>query len=177
MTREELVASAVWILFAGHETTINLICNGTLVLGIHPDQRDFLLQDPAGKMKSNTEECLRYDSPVKSLPLRANEGVELVGKTIKKSDRVRWFMTAANRDPGILSDPDTFDINRYPNLHVSFGSGIHQSLSATLARMKGQEAFKSLVERLPNLRLEPQELEHVPSTTFWSLKALQVSWN
>ena len=153
---EELVASAVLVLFSGHETTINLICNGTLVLGSHPDQCDFLLQDPVGKMKSNTEECLRYDSPVKSMPRLANEGAELVGKTIKKSDRVRWFMTAANRDPEMFSDPDTFDINRYPNLHVPFGSGIHQSLSARLARMEGQEAFKSLVERLPNLRLEPQ---------------------
>ena len=128
-------------------------------------------------MKSTTEECLRYDSPVKSLLRLANEDVELGGKTIKKSDRVRWFMNSANRDPEMFPDPDTFDINRYTDLHVAFGSGIHQSLSATLARMKGQEAFKSLVERLPNLRLEPQELEHAPSTTFWSLKALQVSWN
>jgi len=65
MTREELVASAVLILFAGHETTINLICNGTLFLSSHPDPQNFLLQDPAGKMKSHTEECLRYDSPIK----------------------------------------------------------------------------------------------------------------
>jgi len=67
MTREEVVANAVLILFAGHETTINLICNGTLALGNHLDQWDLLRQDPAGKMKSTIEECLRYDSPVKSL--------------------------------------------------------------------------------------------------------------
>jgi len=103
--------------------------------------------------------------------------VELGGKTIKKSDRVRWFMTSANRDPEMFPDPDTFNINRYPNLHVAFGAGIHHCLGATLARLEGQEAFKSLAERLPNLRLEPQELEHVPSITFRSLKALQVSWN
>jgi len=177
MTREEVVANAVLILFAGHETTINLICNGTLALGNHPDQWDLLRQDPAGKMKSTTEECLRYDSPVKSLSRLANEDVELGGKTIKKSDRVRWFMTSANRDPEMFPDPDTFNINRYPNLHVAFGAGIHHCLGATLARLEGQEAFKSLAERLPNLHLEPQELEHVPSITFRSLKALQVSWN
>ena len=136
-----------------------------------------LRQDPAGKTKSTTEECLRYDSPVKSLLRLANEDVELGGKTIKKSDRVRWFMTSANRDPEMFPDPDNFDINRYPNLHVAFGSGIHHCLGAMLARLEGQEAFKSLVERLPNLRLDPQQLEHVPSITFRSLKALQVSWN
>jgi len=86
-------------------------------------------------------------------------------------------MTRANRDPEMFSDQGTFDINRYPNLHIPFGSGEFQSLSAALAWLEGQEAFKSLVERLPNLCLEPQELEHVPSITFWSLKALQVSWN
>lgn len=133
MTREEVVADAVLILFAGHETTINLICNGTLALGNHPDPGDLLRQDPAGKMKSTTEECLRYDSPVKSLSRLANEDVELGGKTIKESDRVRWFMTSANRDPEMFPDPDNFDINRYPNLHVAFGSGIHHCLGATLA--------------------------------------------
>ena len=128
-------------------------------------------------MKSTTEECLRYDSPVKSLSRLANEDVELGGKTIKKSDRVRWFMTSTNWDSEMFPDPDNFDINRYPNLHVAFASGIHHCLGAMLARLEGQEAFKSLVERLPNLRLDPQQLEHVPSITFRSLKALQVSWN
>ena len=177
MTREEVVANAVLILFAGHETTINLICNGALAFGNHPGQWALLREDPAGKMKIATEECLRYDSPVKSLQRLANEDVELGGKTIKKSDRVRWFMTSANRDPEMFQDPDTFDITRHPNLHVAFGAGVHHCLGATLARLEGQEAFKALAERLPNLRLESQELEHMPSITFRTLKSLQVAWN
>ena len=177
MTREEVVANAVLILFAGHETTINLICNGAMALGNHPDQWALLREDPAGKMKTATEECLRYDSPVKSLQRLANEDVELGGKTIKKFDRVRWFMTSANRDPEMFQDPDTFDITRHPNLHVAFGAGVHHCLGATLARLEGQEAFKALAERLPNLRLESQELEHMPSITFRTLKSLQVAWN
>ena len=79
----------------------------------------------------------------------------------------------------MFSNPDTFDIARYPNPHVAFGSGIHHCLGATLARLEGQEALKLLVERFPNLRLElPEEqLSYQPSITFRSLKTLPVSWN
>jgi cytochrome P450 len=174
--REEVLSNAVLLLFAGHETTINLICNGTLALLHHPEQWA-LLQRDAAQAAGATEECLRYDPPVKSLQRIAAEDVELRGKVIHKLDRCRWFITSANRDSEKFPAPDRFDITRDPNPHVAFGSGIHHCLGATLARVEGQEAFTALVERFPALHLATEELEYQPSITFRSLKTLPVTWN
>lgn len=178
-TREEVLANATLLLLAGHETTINLICNGTLALIQHPDQLESFKEDTAGRTVRATEECLRYDAPVRSIQRIAAQDLEMGGKQIRKDDRLRWFITSANRDPEVFSDPDTFDIARYPNPHVAFGSGIHHCLGATLARLEGQEALKLLVDRFPNLRLEVpgEELSYQPSITFRSLKTLPVVWN
>jgi cytochrome P450 len=175
-TRDEVLANAVLLLLAGHETTINLICNGTLAFIRHPDQWALLQANPALAERA-TEECLRYDPPVKSLQRLAVQDVELGGKTLRSLDRARWFITAANRDPAKFAEPDTFDITRDPNLHIAFGSGIHHCLGATLARVEGQEAFKALVRRFPALHVETEELEYQPSITFRSLKSLPVTWN
>jgi cytochrome P450 len=178
-TREEVLANAILLLLAGHETTINLICNGTRALIQHPDQWELFRQDPTGHMVRATEECLRYDAPVRSIQRIAAEDVEMRGKVIHKDDRMRWFISSANRDPDMFPEPDKFDITRYPNPHVAFGSGIHHCLGATLARLEGQEALKALVERFPSLYLETEEsnLAYQPSITFRSLKSLPVSWN
>jgi cytochrome P450 len=177
--REETLSNALLLLVAGHETTINLICNGTLSFIRHPEQWELLKEDPASRTVRATEECLRYDSPVKSIQRIATQDVELRGKVIHQDDRVRWFITSANRDPEVFPEPARFDIERYPNPHVAFGSGIHHCLGAYLARMEGQEALKALAERFPSLRLEvaEPELEYVPSMNFRSLKSLPVSWN
>jgi cytochrome P450 len=175
-TRDEVLANAVLLLLAGHETTINLICNGTLAFIHHPDQWTLLQGNPALAERA-TEECLRYDPPVKSLQRLAVQDVEIGGKTLRALDRARWFITSANRDPEKFSEPDTFDITRDPNLHIAFGSGIHHCLGATLARVEGQEAFKALVRRFPALHLETEALEYQPSITFRSLKSLPVTWH
>jgi cytochrome P450 len=176
-SRDEVVANAILLLLAGHETTINLICNGTRAFIDHPDQWALFKQDPAKLMKSATEECLRYDSPVKSIQRIAAENVEVRDKVMKKDDRIRWFITAANRDPEKFPEPEKFDINRYPNLHVAFGSGIHHCLGATLARLEGQEAFRALAERFESLHIETENVEYQPSITFRSIKSLPVTWN
>ena len=95
---------------------------------------------------------------------------------LKKDDRVRWFISSANRDPSMFEKPDRFDINRWPNQHVAFGSGIHHCLGATLARVEGQEVFKALAERFPGFRLDNERLEYQPSITFRSLKSLPINW-
>ena len=91
---------------------------------------------------------------------------------------MRWFITSANRDPKMFPEANTFDVNRYPNPHVAFGSGIHHCLGATLARLEGQEAFKALAERFPSFNLEVDEskLEYTPSISLRSLVNLPVSW-
>jgi cytochrome P450 len=98
------------------------------------------------------------------------------GKAMRKDERVRWFISSANRDPAKFSNPDRFDITRWPNQHVAFGSGVHHCLGATLARVEGQEAFKALAERFPRLEVENVRLEYQPSITFRSLKSLPVTW-
>ncbi|MGA8760433.1 MAG: cytochrome P450 [Stellaceae bacterium] len=174
-TRHEVLVNTSLLLLAGHETTINLLCNGTLAFMRHPDQWNLLKRDPAGLAKTATEECLRYDSPVISIQRIAAEDVEMRGKTLNKKDRIRWFISSANRDPDKFADPGKFDITRWPNQHVAFGSGVHHCLGATLARVEGQEVFKALAERFPGMRLENEPLEYQPSITFRSLKSLPVS--
>jgi cytochrome P450 len=174
-TRHQVLVNTSLLLLAGHETTINLLCNGTLALLRHRDQWERLKKDPIGLAKPATEECLRYDSPVKSIQRIASEDVEMRGKLLRKDDRVRWFISSANRDPEAFPNPDVFDITRTPNLHVAFGSGTHHCLGATLARVEGQEVFRALAERFPNLNGVTEGLEYQPSITFRSLKALPVN--
>ncbi len=175
-TRHQVLVNTALLLFAGHETTMNLICNGTLALLCHPDQWARLTADPAGTVRVATEEILRYDPPVKSTQRIAAADVERHGKQIRKGDRIRWIMAAANRDPRIFENPDRFDLSRSPNPHVSFGSGIHYCLGATLARVEGQEVFRALAERFPDLWLDTDVLEYQPSIQFRSLKSLPVAW-
>jgi pimeloyl-[acyl-carrier protein] synthase len=175
-SRHEVLVNTSLLLLAGHETTINLLCNGTLAFMQHPDQWALLKEDPAARAKLATEECLRYDSPVKSIQRIASQDVEMRGKVLKKDERIRWFIPSANRDPVVFANPDSFDISRWPNPHVAFGNGVHHCLGATLARVEGQEVFKALAERFPGLQLETEELEYQPSITFRSLKTLPVTW-
>jgi cytochrome P450 len=175
-TRHQVLVNTSLLLLAGHETTINLICNGTLAFIQHPDQWALYKEDPVGRAKWATEECLRYDAPVKSIQRLASQDIEVRGKVMEKNDRIRWFISSANRDPNVFVDPDKFDITRQPNPHVAFGNGVHHCLGATLARVEGQEVFKALAERFPNLQLESEELDYQPSITFRSLKSLPVTW-
>jgi len=174
-TRHQVLVNTSLLLLAGHETTINLLCNGTLAFIKHPDQWEQLKQDPAGRAKQATEECLRYDAPVVSIQRIATEDVEMRGKVLRKDDRVRWFISSANRDPNAFPDAEKFDIFRHPNQHVAFGSGTHHCLGATLARVEGQEVFRALAERFPDLQAQSEDLEYQPSITFRSLKSLPVT--
>jgi len=175
-TRHQVLVNTSLLLLAGHETTINLLCNGTLAFIQHPDQWALYKEDPVGRAKWATEECLRYDAPVKSIQRLASQDIEMRDKVMRKDDRIRWFISSANRDPNVFADPERFDITRQPNPHVAFGNGVHHCLGATLARVEGQEVFKALAERFPDLEVATGELEYQPSVTFRSLKSLPVSW-
>jgi len=174
-TRQQVLVNTSLLLVAGHETTINLICNGAMALLNNRDQWDLLKTDTQGLMVRTTEEALRYDPPVKSIQRIATEDVEIRGKMIKKDERLRWFVSSANRDPNKFADPDTMDITRWPNSHVAFGAGVHHCLGATIARVEGQEVFGALAERYPNLDLRNDRAEYQESLTFRSVKSLPVS--
>ena len=175
-TRHQVLVNTSLLLLAGHETTINLLCNGTLAFLRHPEQWELLKQDPAGLAKPATEECLRYDAPVKSIQRIAAQDVEMRGKVLRKDDRIRWFISPANRDPEVFANPETFDITRDPNPHVAFGSGVHHCLGATLARLEGQEVFKALAERFPALHLETKSWPTNPALPSGRSKPCRWLW-
>ncbi|MCY1081394.1 cytochrome P450 family protein [Archangium lansingense] len=153
LTPDELVSMAFLLLVAGHETTVNLISGGTLALLQHPEQLERLRKDPA-LIGPAVEELLRYASPVEVSTERfAKEDITVGGVTIPRGDLVFAVLASANRDERHFKDPNTLDLSREPNKHLSFGLGIHYCLGAPLARLEGQIAIQTLVNRFPNLRL------------------------
>jgi cytochrome P450 len=175
MDRYELLVNCALLLFAGHETTVNLIGNGILAFIRNPEEWAKLRASPEQLARRATEECLRFDPPVKSTQRIAAADVAIGGRTIRTGERLRWIIAAANRDPEVFPDPDRFHIDRHPNPHVSLGSGIHFCLGAALARVEGQELFRGLAERVSSFRLETPEPEYQPSIQFRSLRELRVT--
>jgi cytochrome P450 PksS len=153
LSADELVTMIVFLLVAGHETTVNLIGNGMLALLEHPDQMAELRRDP-GLIRPAVEELLRFTSPVETATERyAREDVALGGVTIRRGEMVVVVIASANRDDRHFTNPDALDITREPNRHLSFGLGAHFCLGAPLARLEGQVAINTLLRRLPGLRL------------------------
>jgi len=153
LTPDELVSMVFLLLVAGHETTVNLIAGGTLALLQHPEQLERLRKDPT-LIEPAVEELLRYASPVEVSTERfAREEFSIGGVTIPPGELVFAVLASANRDERQFNDPDMLDLGREPNKHVSFGMGIHYCLGAPLARLEGQIAIQTLVNRFPDLRL------------------------
>jgi cytochrome P450 PksS len=176
LSEDELVAMVVLLLIAGHETTVNLIGNGTLALLQHPEQWEQLRNDPA-LIRSAVEELLRFASPVETATERyAREAVTIAGVTIPRGELVFAVIASANRDERQFADPDKLDITREPNKHLAFGLGAHYCLGAALARMEGQIAISTLRRRAPGLRLavEPGALRWRSGLVLRGLKALPV---
>jgi cytochrome P450 len=147
ITANDVLATCVLLVFGGHETTMNMISNGTLAFMNHPDQWKKLQEDPS-LLKKAVEEMLRYDGSVKATVRWAKVDTEIGGKKIKAGDRLLVSLSGANRDPDQFINPDQMDINRDPNLHVAFAHGIHVCLGASLARMEVEESFAGLVSRI-----------------------------
>jgi pimeloyl-[acyl-carrier protein] synthase len=175
LSENELLATCILLLIAGHETTVNLIGNGTLALLRHPDQLRRLRDNPA-LIGSAVEEVLRYDGPVQRTARIPSEDVVIGGQTIGKGEMVMPFIGAADRDPAQFPEPDRLDITRTDNRHIAFGWGIHFCLGAPLARVEGQIAINTLVQRLPKLELATAAPEFRQSLTLRGLKSLPVSF-
>ena len=175
LNEEELVATCILILIAGHETTVNLIGNGVLALLRNPDELDRLRRTPA-LITNAVEELLRYDGPVQRTARVASDEATIGGRTIRKGDMVMPFIGAADRDPAQFPDPDRLDLSRADNRHLAFGWGIHFCLGAPLARVEGQIAIDALVRRLPRLALVDDTPEYRQSLTLRGLKTLPVKF-
>jgi cytochrome P450 len=163
MSDTDLMVTGVLLLVAGHETTVNLITNGTLTLLRNPDALARLRRDPGWAIPV-VEELLRLEPPVQYLPNRAAlEDITIDGATIPKGSQLTLLLGAANRDPGRFTDPDRFDPDRPDNQHLGFGSGIHYCFGAPLARLEVQMALTALASRLDNPRLTEDPPPYRPS--------------
>jgi len=175
LNEEELLATCILLLVAGHETTVNLIGNGTLALLRHPAELRKLRENP-GLIGTAVEELLRFDGPVQRTARIPSEDITIGGQTIGKGEMVMPFLGAADRDPTQFPEPDRLDITRADNRHIAFGMGIHFCLGAPLARMEGQIAINTLLRRLPKLALATDRPQFRQSLTLRGLEALPVSF-
>ncbi|WP_033319817.1 cytochrome P450 family protein [Streptomyces yerevanensis] len=175
---DELIGMSNLLLIAGHETTVNLIGNGLRALFAHPGQLADLRAD-FGLLDGAIEEMLRYDGPVENSTDRlALEDVEMGGVTIPAGSTVRISMADADRDPERFKDPDRFDIRRDSRGHIAFGHGLHYCLGAPLARLEGRIAFRTLLERCPDLApdADESELPWTPGLLIRGVRKLPVRW-
>ncbi len=173
LSEDELLATCVLLFFAGHETTVNLIGNGTLALLHNPREQERLRQEPA-LMSGAIEEMLRYDSPVQIAVRMANEDVEIDGHRIESGSVVLALLGAANRDPARFNDPDRLDVGRSEGGPMSFGSGIHYCLGAALARLEAQIVLDRLLDRFATMELVGGQPAHRDSLTLRGVVDLRV---
>ena len=173
LSETELVATCITLLTAGHETTTGLIGNGLLALLRHPDQLRKLRENPT-LIGTAVEEFLRFDTSFLRAWRLTAEDVRIGGRSIPKGETISLMLGAANRDPAQFEDPDRLDITREPNLHTSFGWGIHFCAGAPLARREAEIAFTTLLRRFPRLTLDEEGVEWQQNNTFHNLKSLPV---
>ena len=170
---DEVLATCILLLTAGHETTANVIGNGVLTLMQHPDQLELLQRDPS-LIKPAIEEILRFESPVKIVGRTNLVERQLEGQTIRAGERVLVLLGAANRDPRQFDDPERFDITRTLTPHLAFGAGSHFCLGAALSRAEAQETLRQLVPLLTEWRLAPEAPAWRVSDTFRALDRLRL---
>ncbi len=173
LTEEELYAQCIALLFAGHETTRNLIGNGMYTLLQHPEEAAELREKPE-IIRSAVEELLRYESPVQFTARVLKEDIEVCGQPIRKGWTVLCMLGAANRDPKQFDEPNRLDLKRLNNQHLAFSAGLHFCIGAQLARLEGQIAIRNLVQRFPNMKLAGPRPEWASTFGLRGLKSLSV---
>jgi hypothetical protein len=173
LTEEELYAQCIALLFAGHETTRNLIGNGMYTLLQHPQETAELRERPE-MIRSAVEELLRYESPVQFTARVLKEDIEVCGQQIRKGWTVLCMLGAANRDPKQFKEPNQLDLKRLNNQHLAFSAGLHFCIGAQLARLEGRIALLNLVQRFPEMKLTGPRPEWASTFGFRGLKSLPV---
>lgn len=172
-SEEELIGTMTQLLFGGNEPVLHLIGNGLLALLQHPAQCAAWRATPA-LSETAIDELMRYDSSVQMTFRYALAEVVLGDQTIQPGQQVAIVMGAANRDPAYFADPDTLDLARTPNRHLSLGVGIHYCIGAALAKAEASTAFSVLLNRLPNLALQPVDLHWRRAVAVRGLEELPV---
>lgn len=175
LTGDELVASCMLLLNAGHEATVNAAGNGLLALLRHPGEYARLRADPA-LVDGAVEEMLRYDAPLQLFHRYVLDDMEYAGHRFRAGDMLGLLYGSANRDPKAFEQPDRFDVARSPNRHFAFGAGAHFCVGAPLARLELRALFTALLAGLPELHLAEEEPEYHTGLVFRGLKALHLRW-
>jgi len=173
LSDNELLSTCILLYVAGHETTMDLIGNGTLALLRNPDQYARLREQP-DIAESAVEELLRYDPPTQITRRTVLEDVEIDGHAIPRGEQVVMIRGAANRDPEVFEDPDRLDLGRQHNPHIAFDGGIHFCLGAPLARLEGRIVLGTLVRRAPRMALATDQLRYRKNLVIRGLAALPV---
>ncbi|PPK61751.1 cytochrome P450 [Actinokineospora auranticolor] len=173
LTGDELVATCVLLLMAGHEATVNVIANGVLALMRNRDQWDLLVANP-DLLPTAVEELVRYDAPLQLFERTATTEVEIAGTVVRPGTKIAALLGAAARDPEVFPNPDTLDITRTPNNHLGFGAGIHYCVGAPLARVEVAATLRALTTHLPDLHLTTAPKRR-PEFVIRGLKRLQVA--
>jgi len=176
LTDDEVLATCILLIVAGHETTALSIGNSVRTLLSNPAQLERLRNDLSLLPKA-VEECLRFDGPVGAVGRIVAVDHEIRGKQLKKADRVFLMIGAANRDGAVFKDPDKFDIGRTPNPHLTFGGGLHFCLGAPLARLEIKLALAEMIRRYPNMALTDQPVEWTNTLVMRGCKALPLRLN
>ena len=175
LSRDEVVANCILFLFAGHETTTNLLGNGLFHLLRAPEQGALVRADPS-LIHGAVEELLRYDCPVPATAKVATDDVSWHGRTMRRGDMVIPFMASANRDPRQFPDPDRLDVRRTFERHLAFAAGIHFCLGAWLARLEARLVLEVVFRRLPRLALAVDEPRWKPMIFLRGLESLPLTW-
>ncbi|NBI29960.1 cytochrome P450 [Chengkuizengella marina] len=171
---EELIGFCILLLVAGNETTTNLITNAVYTL---LDEQDsfYKLKQNLQLLPSAIEEVLRHRSPIQSMNRKVKKDMEFRGVQLKEGDLINAFIGSANRDESKFLQADQFMIDRDPNHHIAFGSGIHFCLGAPLARMEARIALKKLIESFPNMHFsDDMEIQPINSMVVYGLKKLPI---
>lgn len=174
LTEEELYAQCTALLFAGHETTRNLIGNGVYTLLRHPREAAELRDNPE-MIRSAVEELLRYESPVQFTARVLKEDIEICGQYIPKKWTILCMLGAANRDPKQFEEPNQLNLKRLNNQHLAFSAGPHFCIGSQLARLEAQVALSNLLRRFPEMKLIGPRPEWASTFGLRGLKGLPVT--
>ena len=173
LSHDEVVATAILTLNAGHEATVQAIGNGLLAFARYPDQFVALRQDPDLVVPAASE-ILRFDTPLQMFERWVLEDTDWNGVHLRRGTKVGLFFGSANRDGEVFDDPETFDIGRDSRAHLAFGAGIHHCVGAPLARLELEVAMAAIRD-LPKIALLTDSLERVPSLVFRGVKELRLA--
>jgi cytochrome P450 len=173
LTEEELYAQCIALLFAGHETTRNLIGNGMYTLLRHPEETAELRENPE-MIRTAVEEILRYERPVQFTARVLKEDIEVCGQRIPRKWTMLCMLGAANRDPKKFKDPNQLNLKRLNNEHLAFSAGPHFCIGAQLARLEGQIALLNLVQRFPEMKIAGPQPQWASTFGFRGLQTLPV---